>query len=730
MKIDMANEAKKKFRLSLSGCILLGLLLGIFCGIFFGEYCAGLKIFGDAFIKLLQMSILPYIVVSLVVGIGRLSYSEAKTLAVKAGSLLLLFWGIGLAVIFVMPLAFPSVETASFFSTILLEAKKEVDFLELFIPSNPFKSLANDVIPASVLFSIAVGIGLIGIAQKHKLIDNLDILAAALSRVAKFVVYLTPIGVFAIAASAAGTMTLAEIGRVQVYVVTFMVAALLLTFWILPMLVAALTPFSYRDVVGISKDALVTGFATGKLFIILPILIENCNDLFEQYKLKHKDTASSIDIIIPVSFNFPSTGKLLTLLFILFCAWFAEIPLSITDYPRLALTGVSSLFASTDVAMPFILDSMEIPSDLYQLFILTGVVNRRFATLLAGMNLLTFTLLATCAMTGFLSINWRKLLHYALISLALTAGVVMGARSFLSLSVTNAYTKDKVIADMHLLHDPVPAIVHKTAPPIFGKVRSEKSALQKINERGVLRVGYGPNRLPFTFFNSAGDLVGFDVEMAHRLARELGVTLEFIPFDRRKMAQQLEDDLFDIIMAGIPMITPRLQKMSFSDPYLDVTFALVVRDHRRKEFDTLEKIQRMEGLRFGVSGGYEYYAPRAEEKVPLVEIVRLQSYREFFEQEEDELDALITYAEIGAAWTLLYPEYLVVVPEPVRELTPLGYPFALGDQEMLEFMNRWIDLKKKDKTIEKIYNHWILGQGAIQKEPRWSIIRNVLHSVK
>ena len=120
MKIDMANEAKKKFRLSLSGCILLGLLLGIFCGIFFGEYCAGLKIFGDAFIKLLQMSILPYIVVSLVVGIGRLSYSEAKVLAVKAGSLLLLFWGIGLAVIFIMPLAFPSVETASFFSTTLL----------------------------------------------------------------------------------------------------------------------------------------------------------------------------------------------------------------------------------------------------------------------------------------------------------------------------------------------------------------------------------------------------------------------------------------------------------------------------------------------------------------------------------------------------------------------------------------------------------------------------------
>jgi len=158
----MAAETKKKFRLGLSGSILLGLLLGIFSGIFFGEYCAGLKIFGDAFIKLLQMSILPYIVVSLIVGIGRLSYQEAKVLAIKAGLLLLVFWGIALAVIFVMPLAFPSVENASFFSSSLVKAKEEVDFLELFIPSNPFRSLANNVIPASVLFSIAVGVGLWG----------------------------------------------------------------------------------------------------------------------------------------------------------------------------------------------------------------------------------------------------------------------------------------------------------------------------------------------------------------------------------------------------------------------------------------------------------------------------------------------------------------------------------------------------------------------------------------
>ena len=68
----MPSEPRKKFRFSLSTYILIGLLLGIFCGLFFGEYCAGLQIIGDAFIKLLQMSILPYIVVSIIAGIANL----------------------------------------------------------------------------------------------------------------------------------------------------------------------------------------------------------------------------------------------------------------------------------------------------------------------------------------------------------------------------------------------------------------------------------------------------------------------------------------------------------------------------------------------------------------------------------------------------------------------------------------------------------------------------------
>ncbi len=226
----------------------------------------------------------------------------------------------------------------------------------------------------------------------------------------------------------------------------------------------------------------------------------------------------------------------------------------------MALTGVASLFASTDIAMPFLLESMQIPSDPYKLFVLTGTFNPRFAVLLAGMNLFTFTLLATCMITGLLSINWRKLISYVVVNILLISGFVIGTRFLLGFTVADAFSKDKVIVGMHLLQNPVPSIVHKTAPPVFTQAQSGKSDLKAIKERGVLRFGYNADRMPFTILNSSGDLVRFDVEMAHRLARELGVTLEFIPFEGETMVQQSEDGQFDMVHRGYAHADPHIGK--------------------------------------------------------------------------------------------------------------------------------------------------------------------------
>jgi hypothetical protein len=93
------------------------------------------------------------------------------------------------------------------------------------------------------------------------------------------------------------------------------------------------------------------------------------------------------------------------------------------------------------------------------------------------------------------------------------------------------------------------------------------------------------------------------------------------------------------------------------------------------------------------------------------------------------LDALMLTAERGSAWTLLHPERAVVVPRPGLVKVPLAYPIGRGDAGFAAFVDTWIDLKRKDGTIQALYDYWILGRSAAPPEPRWSIIRNVLHWV-
>jgi Na+/H+-dicarboxylate symporter len=111
-----------------------------------------------------------------------------------------------------------------------------------------------------------------------------------LTRITMMVVKVTPIGVFAITANAAGTLTIEEFGRLQSFIVPYIVATLLLTFWVLPGLAAAITPFSCRQILKSVRDALVTGFVTGNLFITLPMLVENARTLFEDRKIRNDDT--------------------------------------------------------------------------------------------------------------------------------------------------------------------------------------------------------------------------------------------------------------------------------------------------------------------------------------------------------------------------------------------------------------------------------------------------------
>jgi Na+/H+-dicarboxylate symporter/ABC-type amino acid transport substrate-binding protein len=720
----VAGEAVRTRTLDLSAKVLIGLTSGVALGLLIGERAAALQICADAYIKLLQMSVLPYVTMSLVGGLGALSLDEAKRLGVRVGIVLVALWTVALLAVFAFPLILPTFQTASFFSTTLLDDGAPLDLVGLYIPANPFNSLANNVVPAVVLFSALLGIALIGIPGKERALEVIDVVKRAVAQVARFIVSLTPYGLFAIAAVTAGTFDPAQAVQLEIYLAAYVAISLLLTFWVLPGLVAALTPIPHRAMLSATRQALIMAFTTGSLFVVLPLLAEQTRLLLREHTPMVPRDEQLPDIIIPASFNFPHTAKLLSLSFILFAAWFTGASLSPRHYPSLAGSGVLVLFGSVNVAVPFLLDLFRIPADTFQLFLATGVVNARFGTMLSAVHTVTIALVGTCALIGAVRFDARRLLRFAAITLAIGGATIGGTRMFVGRLVTQPYDKDKVLTALQALRHHEPAHVFRTpAPPLPPHAGS---VLDRIYNRRMLRVGYAGDSLPYVFTNVRGDLVGFDVEMAFQLASDLGVGLELVPISRDVMDSGLDPACCDMVMSGTAVTADRAVHVRFSAPYLDETLAFVVADHRRAEFSKWSDVRAAPSLRLGVPRA-AYYVRKIRDELPGAAIVPFDGAEQMFQPHDPPLDALVLTAERGSAYTLLHPEYSVAVPMPRPLKVPLAYVIAGRDEPLAKVVDTWIDLKRKDGTIDALFGHWILGRDATPHHRRWSVLEDVLH---
>ena len=711
--------------------ILIGLALGVATGLFFGEKAGVLQLVAEGYLRLLQMTVLPYVMVSLIEGIGSLDGARARRLFVRVGTLSLVLWALALGAVMLMPLVFPEIESASFFSTTLVEARPPLDFVALYIPSNPFHSLANNIVPAVVLFSVFLGVALIGIERKQSLLENLMLIERGLKRANQFAVGLTPIGLFAIAAHIVGTVDAAQFAQVRVYLISYGVMALLLALWVLPGLVACLTPIPAREILKKTRDGLITAFMTGELFIVLPMLIDRSKELLIAHGLPESQEGSPPDVIVPAFYNFPHAAKLLSLSFVLFAAWYSQTVLSLTDYSVLVLAGIFSLFGSINVALPFLLDVVKIPADTFQLFLTTGVINARFGTLTSAMYMVTLALAGSYALAGNLRLSPARILRYALVTAGLTVATLAVTGGLLRALGSGTYDKDRLVEEMKLLRPPTVRASVLRQLPSEPLPRDGASVLDAIRARGRIRVGYVDGALPYSYLNGRGELVGFDVEMAYALAEEMGLGIEFVPVPRERLAEVINAGLCDVIMGGISVTTGRASEMVFSPPYVDETLSFAVPDHRRADFSSAEWVRATPGLRVAVPN-LPYLEEIIHREFPRVEIVPVSVDRavDFFNGRMERIDALVFPAERGSYFTLLYPAFSVAVPHPLAIRFPLAYPVAWRDLEFARFLGIWIDLQRKNGTIQALYDHWILGRDAQPKQPRWSVIRNVLHWVK
>ncbi|MCJ8304076.1 cation:dicarboxylase symporter family transporter [Shewanella sp.] len=719
---------KKIFSMTSSTQMLIAMFLGFGVGLFFGESVGWLSTIGNAVILLMQMTVLPYILVSLIGGIGKLQKSTATLIFSRAGMIMLLLWLQALAVIALMPMSFPFVESASFFSTSSIEPAAAIDYFKLYIPSNPFESMAAGYVPAMVVFSIAMGLALIGMEGDHKqqILTFMHTTSEIFSRITRGLIKILPIGIFAMSASAAGTMGVDEFASMQVYLISYFVLCLLLTFWILPWIVASLTPITFHQALSISKASLITAFATGNIFIVIPVIIEECKQIMKQHDKLTEDGATLIEILVPIAFTFPNIGKLTVILFVYFAGWFNGTPVDLSAIPSLSISGLLSLFGSVYVAIPFMLDLVHLPSDLFQLFVMSGFITGKFNSIAAVMNLFVLTILTAALFHKCLKLSPPRLIKMSVgigIGILLT---IVSLRIGMGMFIHSPEITSGVIANMQVA-DKVPTKVKRQFPELGKTPTSVIANLKAIRTRGTLKVGYIPSNVPFSYYNNAGQLVGFDSAMASKLAEDLGVKIEFIPFKKDKLAESLEAGFFDIAMSGLAMDIEQMDKLSYAEPVLELNLAIATRDHMVNKFKRNEDILKMQNITIAYVEHGDIIQ-EAKQRYPNLKFVKISGYKNFFRQKKGEYDAVVISAQAGSAWTLFFPGYGIAIPETTSRY-PVAYAVAQSNQSLLNYVNNWQKLRKVDGHQERIYNYWMLGQGATEIKPRWSIIRDVLHWV-
>lgn len=723
----MGAATQTHFKPGLTTWILISLFLGIACGLFFGELCAPLKPVGDVFVGLLQMTVLPYITLSLIYNLGRITARQTRSMAFTVIILLVILWGIGLFFVCLMSLAFPFWQKGAFFSSSIIEGPRSESLFNLFIPANPFFSLANNAVPAVVLFSLGLGIALSSIPKRERLLEPLSVAVNALMRLNRIVVNFSPFGIFVIVSYAVGTLPFEKFGLLQAYLLTFSAATLLLTLGILPMLISVCTPVRYWDALKVSQTAVIASFVLGSTFAVLPLIVEAAREILDRYNLEKEGTGGTPDVLIPLVFPFPDLGRIVGLIFIPFSAWFYGSSLIPEQYPQFLSLGMAGSFAKPAVTIPWLLDLMHIPHDIFQLYLAVGVYTTRLGDVLRTIYLFSFAILAAASLSGTLKIQWKRLMGYSLLALSISGVVIVSIHAILNYTFKDLYQSKAAIENRQLFFPAVSSVVLKESEPNPVNIEPHETRIDRIRRRGVIRLGFDAKRLPFSYMNNQNELVGFDIDMAHRLAQDLGVTIEFVPFTPQTLINQLKEDHFDLAMSGLEGTIERATAFPVADSYMDVTLALVVYDYRKVDFLNFEELRHSPDLKIAVVAN-SFYDEKAHEFFPNAAFVQIDSEEDFFNGKAEDATILVTSAETGAAWTLLYPKYSVVNPFKKNIRVPMYY-LGAHDIEFEEFMEVWLELKKKEGVFESLYNYWILGSDDEITPPRWSIIRNVLHWV-
>lgn len=258
------------------------------------------------------------------------------------------------------------------------------------------------------------------------------------------------------------------------------------------------------------------------------------------------------------------------------------------------------------------------------------------------------------------------------------------------------------------VHQPVPHDADRDTP--FAEVTD--GSLSGIRQRGELRIGLAPVA-PFAMSEAPGTYRGFDIDLAARLAEDLGVKLTFAETPLCSLMHDLREGKFDLVLSGFTITPERALFVNFTNSISALPFVLVrhvtpgSHTHPAKpERASAEKVKGDEKEKIGAVTSTVAEAV-AREQFPNAALVSVDTYEHLLSKlAAGELQGAVLPSAIALAAAASNPERLEVVDGPPLSTRPEAIAVRRGDRDLHDYLNSWITFYRSTGWLEERHHFW------------------------
>ncbi|WP_086774134.1 transporter substrate-binding domain-containing protein [Vibrio coralliirubri] len=233
---------------------------------------------------------------------------------------------------------------------------------------------------------------------------------------------------------------------------------------------------------------------------------------------------------------------------------------------------------------------------------------------------------------------------------------------------------------------------------------SETPNLDKINERGSLRVGMS-TFVPWAMRNKQGDLVGFEIDVAKRLAEDSGWKVEFVPTAWDGIIPSLLSNKFDVIIGGMSITEARAKSVLFTEPYSHSGVQLAANKELAEGFTQISDFDSRRVKIAARRGAFTVQVAR--ETFPKAKVLQFDDDAQAFQEVlNGNAHAVIASSPKPEHEAIKNADTLFIPFEERLSKGNEAFAVRLGETDKTEFFNEWIKARTEDGWLKERYEYW------------------------